>query len=266
MPNPLKIVSIGAGNLASHIVPALEQTDCIITQVYSRDIKNAKKLAMRVDADPIDDLSEIDGSSDVYLIMVHDDAIIDIVKAMPTLTEKQFLAHTSGATKTTHLKRKAINHGSFYPLETFRKNKPLKTKGIPFLIHGSNPKTTRLFKMLARQLSLKVSEANDHERLKYHLSAVLLNNFSNHLACLCKNFLEANDLDSKVLEPIQKTTYARLLESDPCKTQTGPAIRNDIKVEQAHIELLKEDLYLQSIYKSMSQSIKRFSDEQNISE
>ena len=127
---------------------------------------------------------------------------------------------------------------------------------VPFLVHGNNEMTTRFFRMLARQVSLKVTEANDHERLQYHLSAVILNNFSNHLACLTDRFLQDKKLDSSVLSPIRKTTYERILNSDPCAIQTGPAARGDEKVERAHLKLLESDETLQQIYQLLSQSIK----------
>lgn len=256
MDNDIRIVSIGAGNMATHLIPALKDKGCSIVQIFSRDKKNAIKLSLKVGGEAIDDLAAIVDSADLYLIMVHDDAIRDVVDALPQLSKSQFLAHTSGATQTNFLKKKAINYGSFYPLQTLKKKIEAEMEKVPFLIFGNNAKTTRQFRMVARQVTNKVVEANDKERLLYHLSAVILNNFSNHLACLTNQLLEFNSLDTSILEPIKQTTYNRLIKAKACETQTGPAIRNDNKVEQSHLELLKDNPDLMDIYKSMSKSIK----------
>ena len=251
-----KVVSIGAGNVASHLIPALHKAGNIITQVYSRDLDYAQKLALKVKANSINDLQQLDDTADIYIIMVHDDAISDIVDKLPTLSNKQIVCHTSGGTPTTILGRNAKSYGSFYPLETFKKNSTLEIEKVPFLIHGSNEYTVRTLRMIARQVSTKVSLANDVEREQYHMSAVFLNNFSNHLVCLAQDYLSESGLDPRMLDAILQTTFTRMLNGDVCTNQTGPAIRNDIKVEQRHLDLLKEKPALRALYKGLSNSIK----------
>ena len=50
MAKPITIVSIGAGNIAHHLIPALAKLDCEIVQVYSRTLKSAKKLGKKVNS------------------------------------------------------------------------------------------------------------------------------------------------------------------------------------------------------------------------
>lgn len=258
MSKEFNIVSIGAGNVANHLIPALHSLGCKISQVYSRDIRNARSLARKVKANAIDSFELLDDSSDLYLIMVHDDIIKDIVSELPQLDSNQFLAHTSGATPTNFLIRKAKNYGSFYPLQSFKKGRQLALEEVPFLLYGSNPKTLRKFRMLARQLSPVVKEANDNERLKYHLAAVLMNNFTNHLACLTEKYLNDEQLDPKILKPITSYTFSRIAKSSSvCEIQTGPAKRDDNTVIKKHLALIKEDKTLTEIYKVMTKSIKK---------
>lgn len=256
MPKSIKVVSIGAGNLAHNLIPALDNIGCKIDQVFSRDIKNARKLATKFKAQAIDDLSEITVEAEFYLVMTKDDVIRDVVKALPRLNKKQFLAHTSGQTKTNFLKTRAENYGSFYPLQTFNKKNKTRLASTPILIFGNNPKANRLFRMLARQLSPIVKEANDLERSKYHLAAVLKNNFINHLACLSDEYLLNNKLDPKVLDPISMTTFNNILEHKACQLQTGPARRDDTQVMEKHLKLLKNEHELKELYKVLSSSIK----------
>jgi len=265
MSKEFNIVSIGAGNVANHLIPALYSIGCNISQVYSRDLRNARSLSRKVKAKAINSIEKLDADADLYLIMVHDDVIKDIVSELPVLNPNQFLAHTSGATPTNFLIKKADNYGSFYPLQSFKKGRDITLEEVPFLLHGSNPKTLRKFRMLARQLSPIVKEANDIERLKYHLSAVLLNNFTNHLACLTERYLSNEELDPKVLSPITSYTFSRITESlSVCDLQTGPAKRDDRTVIRKHLALIKEDKTLSDIYKVMTKSIKNTEDKKNI--
>ena len=252
----IKVVSIGAGNLAHHFIPALHKVGCDITQIYSRTLDNAEKLASRVSASAIDSLSHIDSEADVYLIMVKDDAILEVVEKLPELEANQVLAHSSGATSTLILANKARNYGSFYALQSFRKNRPTELDKIPFLVYGSSPFATRLLRMMARQLSPIVQEVDDKSRLRYHLAAVIMNNFTNHLACKTEQFLKENKLNPEILSPIVASSFKRILENNACEIQTGPAIRNDLNIETKHLELIEKDAYLSSIYKSLTQSIK----------
>ena len=253
----IKVVSIGAGNLAHHFIPALHKAGCEILQVYSRTLNNAEKLARKVSATATNNLTHLNKEAEVYLIMVKDDAIKEVIDQLPEFRSDQVLAHSSGATSTQILGKKAAQFGSFYALQSFKKNRPADLEKIPFLIFGNTPYATRLLRMMARQLSPTVKEVNDKSRLRYHLAAVMMNNFTNHLACKTSQFLKENKLDPQILSPIVESSFKRILENNPCEIQTGPAIRNDVKIEKEHLELIKDDAYLSSIYKSLTQSIKK---------
>ena len=255
MPKVVSVVSIGAGNVAHHLIPGLRDIGCEIVQVYSQNIRNAKKLASLTGSDAINDLKNISLEAELYLMMIKDDAIQEAVKQLPKLNSKQYLAHTSGQTKTHFLKTRAVNFGSFYPLQTFNKKDKTDLETTPFLIFGNNAKSTRLFRMLARQLSAVVKEADDSQRSKYHMAAVFKNNFINHLACLADSYLIENKLDPKVLDPISKSTFEKILGHKSCKLQTGPARRKDKEVMQRHLEILKKNHSLTQIYQILSQSI-----------
>lgn len=256
MPKSISVVCIGAGNVSSHITPALANIGCIIKQVYSRKINNARILAGRVESIAIDNLKDIDKNSDLYLVMVPDDHISDVGMQLPELNENQYLAHCSGAQEISKLKKFATNFGSFYPLQSFRKDQELDMGQTPFLINGSNPETTRFLRTIARKVSSKVYNCTDKERLHYHLAAVYLNNFTNHLACISREILSSKGLDPKVLDPITQTTFEKIIESDPCSSQTGPAIRQDEKLQKKHLKELKDDDDWRKIYKAISRSIK----------
>ena len=193
--------------------------------------------------------------SDLYLIMVSDDAIKTVVKALPQFKESQILAHTSGSVPSTILSLRSENYGSFYPLQTFLKTQEVDMSIVPFLVYGSTPAALRFLRMTATKLSSNVTEINDVERLHYHLSAVFINNFTNHIACIADQYLNSNELDARFLNPLMKTTFQKILQGQPCDSQTGPAKREDKNLMNKHLNLLESYPEWKEVYKSVSKSI-----------
>jgi predicted short-subunit dehydrogenase-like oxidoreductase (DUF2520 family) len=256
MHNPIRITSIGSGNVAWHITKALKNIGCEINQVYSKNKDNALNLALRLNCDHTDSLYQLNTNSDLYLIMISDDAISDTVREMPELNQGQIVAHTSGSVPSTVLSHKYEHYGSFYPLQTFLRNQDVDVSKVPFLVYGNTPEALRFLRMTATKLSSNVSEVNDYERLHYHLSAVFINNFTNHIACIADQILDNNKLDSSILSPLIKTTFEKISKGNTCKNQTGPAKRNDSKLMEKHLHLLKGNDSWKNVYKSISDSIK----------
>lgn len=250
-----EIVAIGAGNIASHIIPALYQKGCTISQVFSRTHINASGLAHKVKASAIDDLKEIKNDADIYILMISDDSIPIVLSKLPTLNENAIVCHTSGATDIDILANVTDHFGSFYPLQSFKKNKPLDIKKVPFLINASNRDTLRTLRVIARQISTYVENVSDEERLIYHLSAVFVNNFSNHMACIAQTILEQNNLNSEILKPIIETTFQNIITQKACDIQTGPAIRQDYNLQRKHLKIIKNKEMWNKIYKTVSDSI-----------
>lgn len=257
MPNSLRIVSIGAGNIANHLIPSLYKLDCTITGVYSRSLDNAMYLANKVKSQPFTSLDDLPANSDIYIIMVADDALESVIQTMPELSSDAIVVHTSGASPITLFNRKFKSYGSFYPLQTFKKGRDIAISEVPFLLNASSPEVLRTIRTLARKLSPKVYEVTDKQRLYYHLSAVFINNFSNHMACIGRQVLSQNDLDPEVLVPIMTTTFDKILEDNPCSNQTGPAIRKDKNLQYKHLDLIKDNSYWSEVYKTISLSIEK---------
>ncbi len=255
MPNSIKVTAIGSGNVAWHLTQALKDIGCKINQVYSRHKDNARRLAIHLDCNSTHIMKDLRMDSDLYLIMVSDDAISQVVDDLPMFYEDQIIAHTSGSVPSTILSKKSEHYGSFYPLQTFLKNQEVIISEVPFLVYGSTPSSLRFLRMTATQLSTKVSEINDVERLQYHLSAVFINNFINHIACISDQYLSDNKLDPSFLEPLMKTTFDKILKGNTCQNQTGPARRDDIKLMAKHIKLLNNNPEWKNIYESISDSI-----------
>ena len=150
MPNALSISCIGAGNIAHHLVPALFNLGCEIQCVYSRKISHARTLADLVKSKATSRVTRLPSDSELYLIMVPDDAIESVVSDLPPINKNAIIAHTAGAVGLNILKGITGNHGSFYPLQSFKKNIPTDLAKTPFLINANNAQTERTLRSLAR--------------------------------------------------------------------------------------------------------------------
>mgnify|MGYP001466299400 CR=1 FL=1 len=66
---------------------------------------------------------------------------------------------------------------------------------VPFFIEGSNSNFSATLFDLAWEISSHVNYANSQERRELHLAAVWVNNFTNHLIHIAKEYLERKDID-----------------------------------------------------------------------
>lgn len=103
----------------------------------------------------------------------------------------------------------------------------------------------------------KVAEAGDDARLKLHVAAVLVSNFTNHLYSLAEDYCHKEGLDFKQLLPLIEETALRIKNISPKKAQTGPAIRQDSETIHKHLDLLKPYPQLKNLYVLMTESIQQ---------
>lgn len=247
---PLSIVLIGAGNVASHLGPALQAAGHSISHVFSGTLTNATALAARVGATAVDDLSALPRTADLFLISIKDDALPEV--AANLRLDNALVAHTSGTKPLSVLEGVSSNTGVFYPLQTFSKSKAVELREVPFLIEGPE-----LLEALALQLSDTVQRINSEQRKQLHVAAVFACNFTNHLYAIADSLLEENKLSLDLLRPLIKETAAKIEHATPAEMQTGPAVRNDTNVLAEHLELLKQHPEWQQLYALLSNDIQQ---------
>ena len=71
----MKIIMIGAGNLATSLAVALTDAGHDILQVYSRTMQSAQTLATIAGGAAVTDISQVRADADVYILSVKDDAL-----------------------------------------------------------------------------------------------------------------------------------------------------------------------------------------------
>ena len=249
----MRITIIGSGNVATHLATAFKNAGHPIVQVYSRDMQNASLLAYHVKAEAIDDLKQINPATDLFVIAVKDDAIEPIAAELAKYNK--LIVHTSGATNLQTLLKYTQNAGVFYPLQTFSKTKQVNFNTVPLCIEGADEKITSTLNELAYTVSQNVYRINSDQRKTLHLAAVFACNFPNYLYYVSQQLLAEKQLPFDLLRPLILETAEKVQEHLPVNVQTGPAVRNDEKTMDSHLEQLQQNPDLQAIYEQLSQGI-----------
>ncbi len=247
-----KIVFIGAGNVATHLSLALQQSGCSILQVYSKTELSASTLGEKLKVPYSTSLSEIDINADVYIFSIKDSVLIDCVNKMPVI--KGLFVHTAGSIPLSIFEGFTKRFGVLYPLQTFSKNRKISFEKIPVFIEASNKSDEYLLKELANLVSRNVNVLSSEKRKYLHLSAVFACNFTNHMYDLAAQILEEQGISFDYLLPLIKETALKAEELTPREAQTGPAVRHDNSVIQRHLDLLTNE-NIKKIYKILSQNI-----------
>ncbi|MBV6485900.1 MAG: hypothetical protein KFKLKKLM_02510 [Flavobacteriales bacterium] len=245
---------IGSGNVASHLAIALFRNNFSIKQVFSKSFKNANSLAKKVNAQPIESMSQLSNNADLYIIAVPDDAIENIVNQFPF--KDKLVVHTSGSVNLDSFSKKQFQHfGILYPLQTFSKKIAVDFKHIPFCLEANTSANLKVIEKITKQLSDKVYHVNSEQRKLLHLAAVFACNFSNNMYQIAFDICQQNQLNFDILKPLIVETANKIVNQTPLEAQTGPAKRNDVKTIEKHLALLDNQKKYQEIYRLVTENI-----------
>lgn len=244
----IKIVLLGAGNVASHLAKAFLASNAVeLIQIYNRSKKNLKQFESQINTTT--NLNAL-AKADIYIIAIPDDEISSFSVKLDT--QDALVAHTSGSVAMLALAKK---HRSavFYPLQTFTKGKDIDFKNIPICIEAENKKDLTILEKLATTISDKVYKINSKQRKNLHVAAVFVNNFTNHLYHIGHQICNENNVPFEILAPLIQETANKIQELTPFEAQTGPAKRDDTQTIATHLAMLNKEQ--QEIYKLITQSI-----------
>ena len=250
----MKIVLIGAGNLATHLGKALHAAGHDMVQVFSRTMQSAETLASLLDAEPLTDMAQVRDDADVYIFSVKDSALEQLISQLCGGEKKVFL-HTAGSMPMSVFRGKALHYGVLYPMQTFSKQREVDFSIIPCFIEANDEFALKQIEGLAGQISHRVYQLSSENRKYLHLSAVFACNFANHCYAASQELLQQHGIPFDVMLPLIDETAAKVHGMTPKEAQTGPAVRYDENVIGKQIQLLENQPYFQKIYDSMSKSI-----------
>ncbi len=243
------IAVIGGGNVAIHLIRAMLASQLPLKEIYARRPEQLSEFTSIEGLKLCDEIEDIE--SQVIFICVSDKAISEIGDRLKD--SSSLIVHTSGSTTMQALSSKST--GVFYPLQTIVQSRSLDFKQVPIYLTANNENSLLLLDKIARTLSNNVKSVSDKQRQNLHLAAVISNNFINHLVVLTKKQLEDNGLEYEDVLPLLTETFNKLTLAPYNFTQTGPAVRQDMLILDRHIELLKNNINLENIYKTISKSI-----------
>ncbi len=249
----MRIVLIGAGNLATNLAPALGSNHRVV-QVWSRTEASAQALGHRLECPFTTELSQVVTDADIYIISVVDSALSDIARTLTEhISQDAIVAHTAGSMPMSVICHP--NAGVFYPMQTFSRDKQVDFWDIPIFVEGHSPWANKVLMELAYDLSQSVYPLSSEDRRYLHVAAVFACNFANHCYDLSSRLLEAHGIPFSVMLPLIEETARKVHTLHPHDAQTGPAVRHDHNVMERHADMLADNPDMQALYRTMSQSI-----------
>ena len=251
----MKVVFIGAGNLATNLAKALYKSGNRIVQVYSRTMESARMLAEEVASEPTTSLDAVAVDADIYIISVKDSVLKGVIETLCANVRQGLFVHTAGSMSVDIFKGHASRYGVFYPMQSFSKLREVDFSDIPFFIEANNDADKNLLHDMASTLSDSVYEISSEARKHLHLAAVFACNFANHCYELSGEVLEKYGIPFSVMLPLIDETARKVHSVSPRTGQTGPAVRYDENVINMQRGLLADNPRIQRIYDVMSDSI-----------
>ena len=97
----MKITIVGTGNVAFHLGKRLQAQGVEITQVIGRNGLKAASLGDILKTKSTNFLSNIDTSSDIFIIAVSDNAIEEVAEKLSKSIATSLVVHTSGSILST---------------------------------------------------------------------------------------------------------------------------------------------------------------------
>ncbi len=245
---------IGTGNIAWFFGKRIAAAGHSCVGVYGRDEQKTKDLADALLAKKHGNINELrDEDADVCFLAVSDSAIETVAQQL-TL-KKTILVHMAGALSLNMISKAAKDHAVLWPVYSVLKSNPPGHRNIPCAWEASSDRAKRFVLEMGHAITDELFEAKDAQRKWLHLSAVMTNNFINHLLAINEKICKDNELPASTLQPLINQTFERVKQTSPFKTQTGPAMRHDIATIEQQLELLSGQPHLHKVYEAMTESI-----------
>ena len=249
------VAILGSGNLAFQLLTAFDKVGVPLAGLISRDLSQGAETLEKTKArcELVGGRNLTDLQADVIVLAVPDEAIQE-VQRFYQFNPNHLLVHTSGAEPLTSLK--SSRAGVFYPLQTFTWGVPVDFSIIPILVEGTTTDIAQQLTDLGRTITSDVRTVSSEDRLRLHVAAVLVSNFTNHMFHRAEKWLKEHNLPFDVLRPLIEETWRKAQRMPLAQAQTGPAVRGDQRTLERHQEIITDDA-LRELYRLISQDIKR---------
>lgn len=242
----MKIVLIGYGNVGWHLSRFLKMYFDQLEIVTNNPI----------DTDNFTFRTDIPHDADIYIITRQERFVAETSKNINA--ENAIVVHSSGTLPANVLDNHK-HYGVLYPLQTFRKRKPLSITNINFAIESSDKYTLDTLKFICKSIHQNYVIVESEQRLALHTTGVLISNFPNFLYVLAYNLLDKYNLSYEIIKPLIRETTDRLEQYHPSEVQTGPAVRGDSEIIKKHLDFLQNlSTDAVEIYEILSKAIIKY--------
>lgn len=246
----------GAGRVASSLCRKLYQCGNNIDLIVSETGNSCRSLAdsckARWSIQP--DFPE---TTSVIIVSVPDHRLKSVLYTLKCSSET-LVVHTAGSFGLGVFPDHIVKRGVFYPLQTFSYNRQIAFRNLPFLIESADDSTYLTLKKLVESMGSTAYASDEGNRKMLHVAAVFTCNFTNHMLTIGKELSERAGFSYEIMKPLIIETISKAAENGPEKSQTGPAVRNDLNTIEKHLDLLSFSPELKSLYIEMTKSIRDY--------
>jgi len=244
---------IGTGNMAWFLTQRLHAAGCRCMGVYGRDKTEAMALSEAVSAPLIHQLQHIrEGMADCCIIAVTDTAIAEVASKLPL--SETVIIHTAGSVPLDAIP--TLNSAALWCVYSILRRDLPDHRNIPVICEAGTERAMNIVLEAAHAITDIVHKATWQQRQFLHLTAVLSNNFVNHLIAISQKICGDHQIPFSLLNPIIQQTFERVHHGgDPAELQSGPARRGDRNTIQRHMLLLQNQPHWKYMYECISASI-----------
>ena len=230
----LKTYILGRGNLGSDLASLFHVKQIDFTSINSNE------------------LSLVDEKSVIWLC-IPDSAISALIDKL--IPKGCFMVYSSGALGMQDEWKSQV--GVWYPLYSFRKGFDLDWNEVPVFTESYSDRIKIYLESLNSKLGINAKELDSSKRIRLHLAAVFVNNFTNALLNAAEESLSDFSRDEIIdaLLPIAKQTITRWPAAKASELQTGPAVRGDNDTIMKHLGQLSNMPEESKLYEAITQYI-----------
>lgn len=247
----MRFCIIGTGNIAWFFGKRLVDAGHHCVGVYGRNAAKAAELASALNTVAHYNLSTIK-AVDVYILAISDASIPAIAAQLQSTGAT--LMHTAGAVPLSALGT-GPDTAVLWPIYSISRTHLPNHRNIPCAWEASSLMADAHIQTIGKAITDELFHAAYEQRKWLHLSAVISNNFVNHLMAICEQICKHNQLPFAVLQPIINQTVERIQHVSPSAVQTGPAARGDQATIERQLQLLDTHPEWRNIYEAITKSI-----------
>ena len=263
---------VGAGRLASFLVPALAEAGYTIREIIARprpqSLQRARSLARKVDARVV--TVENAALADLVWFCVPDG---EICRAAGALAERakavisrsgshrvRFAFHSSGVLvgrELEPLRKTGVAVASAHPLMTFVAGARPSLAGVPFALEG-DAAATRLATRIVRELGGESFLLSGRRKAAYHAWATMTSPLLLAYLVTLEDAAREAGLGRKDARrmslPIIQQTLENYRSLGPADSFSGPFVRGDAETVAKHLALLKKLPITRAVYVALAQA------------